>query len=123
MWRLGAQFVELSLQPALQLVGRDGHTGVAADGELNHASIVDRAACAEMGVSMPSRGAQMGQTARDGLGPYGREPVPARAWKATMRSDPFLDFHRTAEAAGYPALLIVSMFALGLVVAPVRCSR
>ena len=36
-----------------------------------------------------------------------------------MRSDPFLDFHQTAERAGYPALLIVSMVALGLVVAPV----
>jgi hypothetical protein len=36
-----------------------------------------------------------------------------------MRSDPFLDFHQTAERAGYPALLIVSLGALGLVVAPV----
>jgi hypothetical protein len=36
-----------------------------------------------------------------------------------MRSHPFLDFHQTAERAGYPALLIVSMVALGLVVAPV----
>jgi hypothetical protein len=36
-----------------------------------------------------------------------------------MRSDPFLDFHQTAERAGYPALLIVSMFALALVVIPV----
>ena len=36
-----------------------------------------------------------------------------------MESDPFLDFHRTAEAAGYPAMLIVSVFALGLVVAAV----
>jgi hypothetical protein len=36
-----------------------------------------------------------------------------------MQSDPFLDFHQTAERAGYPALLIVSMVALGLVVAPV----
>ncbi len=36
-----------------------------------------------------------------------------------MQSDPFLDFHRTAEAAGYPAMLIVSVFALALVVAPV----
>jgi hypothetical protein len=36
-----------------------------------------------------------------------------------MQSDPFLDFHRTAESAGYPAMLIVSVFALGLVVAPV----
>jgi hypothetical protein len=50
---------------------------------------------------------------------YGREPVPARAWKATMQSDPFLDFHRTAESAGYPAMLIVSLFALGLVAAAV----
>ena len=52
-------------------------------------------------------------------GAYGREPVPARAWKVTMQSDPFLDFHRTAESAGYPAMLIVSVFALGLVVAAV----
>jgi hypothetical protein len=36
-----------------------------------------------------------------------------------MRSDLFLDFHQTAERAGYPALLIVSVVALGLVVAPV----
>ena len=36
-----------------------------------------------------------------------------------MKSDPFLDFHRTAEAAGYPAMLIASIFALALVVAPV----
>jgi hypothetical protein len=36
-----------------------------------------------------------------------------------MRHDPFLDFHRTAEAAGYPALFIVSLVALALVVVPV----
>ena len=36
-----------------------------------------------------------------------------------MRSHPFLDFHRTAEGGGYPALLIVSLLALALVVAPV----
>jgi hypothetical protein len=35
-----------------------------------------------------------------------------------MRRDPFLDFHRAAESAGYPALLIVSMVSLGAVVAP-----
>ena len=35
-----------------------------------------------------------------------------------MRRDPFLDFHRTAESAGYPAMLIVSMVALAVVVAP-----
>jgi hypothetical protein len=37
----------------------------------------------------------------------------------TMRLKPFLDFHRSAESAGYPALLIASMVCLGLVVAPV----
>lgn len=35
-----------------------------------------------------------------------------------MRRDPFLDFHRAAESAGYPALLIVSLVSLGAVVAP-----
>jgi hypothetical protein len=35
-----------------------------------------------------------------------------------MRRDHFPDFHRAAESAGYPALLIVSMVALGAVVAP-----
>jgi hypothetical protein len=54
-----------------------------------------------------------------GVTSYGREPIPARAWNSTMQSDPFLDFHRTAEAAGYPAMLIASAFALALVVAPV----
>jgi hypothetical protein len=36
-----------------------------------------------------------------------------------MGKDPFLDFHRTAEAAGYPAMLIVSIVALSVVVLPV----
>ena len=36
-----------------------------------------------------------------------------------MRGNPFLYFQRAAEAAGYPALLIVSMVCLGLVVAAV----
>jgi hypothetical protein len=36
-----------------------------------------------------------------------------------MRGNPFLNFHRAAEVAGYPALLIVSAVCLGLVVAPV----
>ena len=36
-----------------------------------------------------------------------------------MPRNPFLDFHRAAEAAGYPALLIVSMVCLALVVVPV----
>jgi hypothetical protein len=36
-----------------------------------------------------------------------------------MRGNPILNSLRTAEAAGYPALLIVSAVCLGLVVAPV----
>ena len=36
-----------------------------------------------------------------------------------MRGNPFLDFHRRAEGAGYPALLIVSVVCLALVVTPV----
>jgi hypothetical protein len=39
--------------------------------------------------------------------------------EAAMRSNPFLDFHRTAEAAGYPAMLITSIAALAVVVLPV----
>jgi hypothetical protein len=35
-----------------------------------------------------------------------------------MRGNPLLSFHRSAEAAGYPALLIVSVVCLGLVVVP-----
>jgi hypothetical protein len=38
---------------------------------------------------------------------------------SSMRGNPFLKFHRSAEAAGYPALLIVAMVCLGMVVAPV----
>jgi hypothetical protein len=51
-----------------------------------------------------------------GVWPPGR--LTARI-EASMQSDPFLDFHRTAEAGGYPAMLVVSVFALALVVAPV----
>jgi hypothetical protein len=36
-----------------------------------------------------------------------------------MRCRPFLDFQLTAERAGYPALLIVSLVCLTLVVVPV----
>jgi hypothetical protein len=35
-----------------------------------------------------------------------------------MRRDHFLDFHRAAESAGYPAMLVVTMVSLGAVVAP-----
>ena len=36
-----------------------------------------------------------------------------------MRPNPVFDFHRSAERAGYPAMLIVSTACLGIVVAPV----
>ena len=38
---------------------------------------------------------------------------------AAMRPNPFLRFHRAAEAAGYPALLIIAMVSLAMVVAAV----
>jgi hypothetical protein len=36
-----------------------------------------------------------------------------------MHRNPLANFHRSAEAAGYPALLIVAMVSLGVVVTPV----
>jgi hypothetical protein len=36
-----------------------------------------------------------------------------------MRRNPFLDFQVTAERAGYPALLFVSLLCLALVLVPV----
>ena len=36
-----------------------------------------------------------------------------------MAPNPFVKFHRNAEAAGYPALFVVSVFSLALVVTPV----
>lgn len=35
-----------------------------------------------------------------------------------MRRNPFLRFHRAAESAGYPALLIVAVIALAVVLGP-----
>lgn len=46
------------------------------------------------------------------------DPIPGSK-APTMRDNPFLNFHRSAEAAGYPALLIVSMVSLTMVVVPV----
>lgn len=62
------------------------------------------------------------------VSPYGRECRVRQALveiefpdstALAMRGNPLLNFHRAAEAAGYPALLIVSVVCLGLVVAPV----
>jgi cytochrome bd-type quinol oxidase subunit 2 len=44
---------------------------------------------------------------------------PSASMETAMQSDPFIDFHRTAEAAGYPAMLVVSLVALAVVVLPV----
>ena len=48
----------------------------------------------------------------------GSTPIPT-GQVPTMRRDPFLDFQVTAEKAGYPALLFVSLLCLTLVVVPV----
>jgi hypothetical protein len=62
------------------------------------------------------------------VSPYGSGSILGRAWIATkipteqvptMRRNPLLNFQVTAERAGYPALLIVSLVCLGLVVIPV----
>ena len=71
-----------------------------------------------MGVSLHSAGLECDNSTRDGRSsPLAR--VPARASMVDMPRNPFLDFQRAAEAAGYPALLIVSAVCLGLVVVPV----
>jgi hypothetical protein len=120
MWRIGSKLVQLCLEPRLEFVGRDRHARMAADRELKHASIIESTRAAGHGYQPPSRMTYVGLSGGGMvLGAYGREPVPRPAWKASMHSDPFLDFHRTAEAAGYPAMLIASVFALALVVAPV----
>ena len=49
----------------------------------------------------------------------GRDPRFRPDRPLTMRRNPFLDFQLTAERAGYPALLIVSLVCLALVVVPV----
>ena len=128
MWRIRSQFVELLLEPGLELVGRDRHARIAADGELKHVSIIGLWPLARYGYRPPSRVAQMGHPG----GRWWLWRIPrrdrARQVSEATNSDPrppnadatrsFLDFHRAAESAGYPALLIVSMVSLGAVVAP-----
>ena len=71
-----------------------------------------------MGASLHSAGLKCDNSPRNG-----RSSVWARAPRHTIMVDmprnPFLDFHRAAEAAGYPALLIVTIVCLALVVLPV----
>src|SRR5687768_2016242 len=73
---------------------------------------------AAMGVSLHSAGLKCDNSTGNGRSSVWARP-PRRASMAAMRRNPFLDFHRAAEAAGYPALLIVSMVSLALVVTPV----
>jgi hypothetical protein len=60
---------------------------------------------------------------RDTVAGNGRFAVwaadPRQASMGPMHRNPLVNFHRSAEAAGYPALLIVAMVSLGLVVTPV----
>jgi len=71
-----------------------------------------------MGASLHSAGLKCDNSTRNG-----GWSVWARLLRSAtivaMRGNPFLNFHRAAEAAGYPALLIVSAVCLGLVVAAV----
>ena len=91
---------------------------MAPDCELNHDPILPPAGARGYGCQPAFGAAQMGHRRLGwALVPMGGSQ--AEGEHRSMRSDPFLDFHQTAERAGYPALLIVSMIALGLVVAPV----
>lgn len=71
-----------------------------------------------MGVSLHNAGLISNNSTRNGRSSVWAR-VPARESMVDMPRNPFLDFHRAAEAAGYPALLIVSVLCLGLVVVPV----
>jgi hypothetical protein len=116
--RLGPKLVHLALEPTLEFVGGDRHTRLAADRDLNHAPIVEANRVDSNGCQPPSRRAQMGQ--RDQEWCFVRMGARAAAGKyGAMRGNPFFNFQRAAEDAGYPALLIVSALCLGLVVAPI----
>jgi hypothetical protein len=71
-----------------------------------------------MGVSVHPAGRRWDNATRDGVSSVWAR-VPRSTNMGGMRGNPFLNFHRAAEAAGYPALLIVSALCLGLVVAPI----
>ena len=71
-----------------------------------------------MGASLQSAGLKRDNSPRNGRSSLWAR-APRRASMVDMPRNPFLDFHRTAEAAGYPALLIVTIVCLALVVLPV----
>lgn len=71
-----------------------------------------------MGISVHNAVLKRDNSTRNGRSsPWAR--APAHASMVDMPRNRFIDFHRTAERAGYPALLIVSMVCLALVVLPV----
>jgi hypothetical protein len=119
MRRLGAQLLDLPLEPTLELVGRDGRTRMAADRELNHGPRIGAADARSNGVHRASRLARVGRSEETWSFRRMGAAAPAGEHEWTMRRNPLVNFHRSAEAAGYPALLIVSMISLALVVVPV----
>ena len=72
-----------------------------------------------MGVSLHPGWLRWDTPTRDERYAVWARACPDASMEGAMRSDPFLDFHRTAEAAGYPAMLVVSIVALAVVVFPV----
>ena len=112
MWRIRSKLVDLLLEPRLEFVCRHRHTRMAADRKLKHASIIELSRVASHGYQPPSRVAQIGHSgARWCLGRMAASPSQREHGRRPSK-DPFLDFDRTAEASGYPATLIVSVFAL-----------
>jgi hypothetical protein len=71
-----------------------------------------------MGVSLHPTGRRWDNATRNGVSSVWAR-LPRSASMGAMRGNPFLNFQRAAEDAGYPALLIVSALCLGLVVAPI----
>jgi hypothetical protein len=71
-----------------------------------------------MGASLHSAGLKCDNSTRNGGWSVWARLLRSGSMVA-MRGNPFLNFHRAAEASGYPALLIVSAVCLGLVVAAV----
>ena len=143
VWCLGAEVFDLEFEPAFELVGGDRDSWVAADRQLDHGPSLDAGGPCGNGCQRASRAghthtpaglfgdATPGYTSpKPGMviAPYRSPSVAERAWDSTliptgqvptMRRNPFLDFQLTAEKAGYPALLFVSLLCLTLVVVPV----
>ena len=114
---LCAQVFDLEFEPAFEFVGGDWDSWEAADRQLNHGP--------SLGGDRPSgngyqRASRQGPEA-PGRSEWSFRPIGARVpsgQSGSMRRNPFLDFQLTAERAGYPALLFVSLLCLVLVLVP-----